>query len=108
MPEQLAAELQDMFKGLKKQAAARVQEGLGKITTGKDVLDFSLYRWIAEKMLRSEKREYVFAHLLLVISWNLICRVGNTVSICLEHLEWREDALAIYFAQMKVCCGLFS
>ena len=54
MPEQLAAELQDMFKGLKKQAAARVQEGLGKITTGKDVLDFSLYRWIAEKMLRSD------------------------------------------------------
>ena len=30
-----------------------------------------------------------------------MCRAGNAVGICFSHVEWREDALAIYFAHMK-------
>ncbi|OWY98832.1 hypothetical protein PHMEG_00030295, partial [Phytophthora megakarya] len=28
-------------------------------------------------------------------------RAANTVSSCYQHLEWREDALCVYFAHMK-------
>jgi hypothetical protein len=28
-------------------------------------------------------------------------RAGNAFSICCDHIEWTEDALAIYFAHMK-------
>ncbi|KAJ8578939.1 hypothetical protein ON010_g261 [Phytophthora cinnamomi] len=35
------------------------------------------------------------------MSWNLISRAANTASICYGHLEWREDALCVYFAHMK-------
>ncbi|POM77362.1 Hypothetical protein PHPALM_5262 [Phytophthora palmivora] len=36
------------------------------------------------------------------MSWNLMARAANnTVSIYYKHLEWREDALCVYFAHMK-------
>jgi hypothetical protein len=44
---------------------------------------------------------HAFAHSVLTISWNLMCRVNNAVGICLEHLEWRDDALCVYFSHMK-------
>ena len=28
-------------------------------------------------------------------------RAGNWFSVCYDHMEWTEDALAIYFAHMK-------
>ncbi|POM80249.1 Hypothetical protein PHPALM_1941 [Phytophthora palmivora] len=38
----------------------------------------------------------------MMMSWNLMARAANnTVSICYKHLEWREDALCVYFA-----CGV--
>jgi hypothetical protein len=32
-------------------------------------------------------------------------RAANTVSICYGHLEWRDDALCVYFAHMKRLAG---
>ena len=31
----------------------------------------------------------------------MMCRAGNGVNICFNHMEWRNDALCIYFAHMK-------
>ncbi|KAF1791912.1 hypothetical protein GQ600_1675 [Phytophthora cactorum] len=47
------------------------------------------------------KKKHIFAHNLLVISWNLMCHTGNSVSIRYEHLEWDEDSLAVWFGHMK-------
>ena len=52
-------------------------------------------------MLTSGLPDAVFAHTFLLLSWNLICRAGNTASICLAHMEFGDDCLKIYFAQMK-------
>lgn len=65
-------------------------------------MDFKVYQYLAKNFLEaSYQRENIFAHLFLVLCWNLICRAGNVVSICLNHIEWREDALCIFFAHMK-------
>ena len=44
----------------------------------------------------------IWGHLfLLVLTWNLICRVNNESKICLCHMEWADNALQIYFANSK-------
>eukprot|EP00644_Phytophthora_capsici_P007419 jgi/Phyca11/111881/e_gw1.21.330.1 len=81
--------------------AAAIGQGLGQIKVGKDPMPLSLYKQVATAMLMSPSRDMVFARTFMVLSWNLMSRAANTASICYRHLEWREDALCVYFAHMK-------
>ncbi|OWY99927.1 hypothetical protein PHMEG_00028988 [Phytophthora megakarya] len=56
---------------------------------------------LCKAMREQAKQKFVFAHMFLGVSWNLICRVGNSVPICYEHLECDDDALAIWLKHMK-------
>jgi hypothetical protein len=101
MSLQLAGELAVHFRGLKRETALSVGQGRGRVQTGKDPMSFTLYKRLCRFYLKSEKREYVFTRTFMVMCWNLMCRSANAVSICLSHMEWRGDALGIYFAHMK-------
>lgn len=94
-------ELATLFRGLKRRVTIEKQQGDGRIQTGKSPLNFSLYRRLNEYMLLEATTESVFGRAFLCVSWNLICRSANTISIHLHHMEWIDDALAIYFAHMK-------
>ncbi|POM65190.1 Hypothetical protein PHPALM_19137 [Phytophthora palmivora] len=52
-------------------------------------------------MLAHSSKEMPFAHAYMVIAWNLMCRSANAFGIRHSHMEWRGDALQIYFAHMK-------
>ncbi|KAF1790753.1 hypothetical protein GQ600_19715 [Phytophthora cactorum] len=41
----------------------------------------------------------------MVIAWNLMCRSSNAFGIRHSHMEWKGDALQIYFAHMKIDQG---
>lgn len=30
-----------------------------------------------------------------------MCRSSNAISICYDHMEWKEDCLRVFFAHMK-------
>ena len=94
-------ELTTLFKGLKIKSAVKQQNGNGRIQVGKSPLSFAMYRKINEYMLKENTSESVFGRTFLCLTWNLICRSANTVSIHLHHLEWMDDCLSIYFAHMK-------
>eukprot|EP00834_Sanchytrium_tribonematis_P003532 NODE_139_length_16235_cov_0.569038.p3 type:complete len:603 gc:universal NODE_139_length_16235_cov_0.569038:14135-15943(+) len=89
------------YLGLRRTTAQRTADGEGRIKVGKDPMDFPLLKFICESLLKSKEKENVFGRCFILICWNLMCRAGNVVSICLEHLEWRNDSLCIYFAHMK-------
>jgi hypothetical protein len=97
MPVEFAAELTLFFKGLKRTVAHRG----GNIKEGKEPFEFSLFQLLCRTMQEEADAEFVFAHTFLVLSWNLMCRAGNTVSIRWEHVQWTQDALAIRFSHMK-------
>lgn len=101
MSTHMETQLSRCFRGLKKTIAKETAQGEGKITVGKDALPVTLYCFLAKSLLQAGSREDVFAHTFMLLSWNLMCRSANTVSICYNHLEWHEDALGIYFSQMK-------
>ncbi|ETO63806.1 hypothetical protein F444_18559 [Phytophthora nicotianae P1976] len=80
--------------------SSAISSGDGPIKVGKDPMTFSLYRSIAMEMMRSASREMIFARVFLVLSWELMSRSANTVSLCYNHMEWGEDALKVFFAHM--------
>ncbi len=95
VPSSLGQPLTDVLTGLKKTRAEKVQAGQITVRVGKDPLKMADYRWLAEHLLKSDDRGTSFAHCLLILSWNLICRVSNAVGICFDHMQWTGDALGM-------------
>ena len=85
-----------LYKGFKRQVAEEVQNGNGKITTGKCPMSFDLYRQINILMMKEDTTESVWARAFLTLTWNLICRATNTCTVHLHHIEWRTDSLCIF------------
>ncbi|OWY99839.1 hypothetical protein PHMEG_00029090 [Phytophthora megakarya] len=42
-----------------------------------------------------------FSHTYLVLAWNLMCRSSNAFRIRHSHMEWRGDALKIYYERFR-------
>ena len=101
MSTELESELKNHYKGLKRKVASDIAAGGGQIKVGKDPLSFSLFRFLGLELLKLACRESVFAHAFMILAWNLMARAANTFDVCHNHMEWVEDALCIYFAQMK-------
>ena len=101
MSPELEGELTNHFSGLKRKIAANIQAGEGEIKVGKDPLCLQLFRFLGFELLVDVSRESIFARTFMIICWNLMARASNAFEVCINHMEWREDALCIYFCQMK-------
>jgi len=99
--DQFLLELTTLMRGLKREIATEKQHGNGKIQTGKIPISFALYRHINEYFLKENTMESIFTRAFMCLTWNLVCRATNTVTIHLHHLAWADDCLSVYFAHMK-------
>lgn len=79
--------------------AAKAREATGDNgSVDKKPLPFQAYRQICQWLLESEGDEAIFAHSFLTVTWNLMCRTKNTVTIHRRHMSWTDDCLSIDFA----------
>jgi hypothetical protein len=101
MSKTLETELTNHFRGLKRRVADTIASGNGSCKVGKDPLPFNVYQKLCMKMLLSPTREVIFARTFLIMTWNLMSRVSNTLSIRYDHIEFVEDSLCVYFPKMK-------
>lgn len=102
MSQEKKDEISSHFRGIKRKKTLEAQAGKGTIKTGKDPQDFSLYVWFCSKFLSStDSAEGIFAWCALTLSWNLMCRVRNSMSICFELFIANQDSIGILFAHMK-------
>ena len=101
MNEKDVQEIGIHYRGLKRKVASDNMTQGRRTHSGKIPLTFDLFKFLAKRMLELNDREFVFARCFMILSWNLMARSSNVVHIAFEHIEWREDALCIYFAQMK-------
>jgi hypothetical protein len=101
IPTSFGDSLKEYFRGAQRISAQEKGKGSGKVQTGKDAMSFSLYAYLCRKLLTIGDESAIFAHTYMTMSWNLMCRAGNTASICFSHLQWQDDALCVYFAHMK-------
>lgn len=77
----LQSELLICFRGLKRTVAERAADGTMKIKTGKDLLSFELYSTLCDATTQMEGKDILFARTFLILVWNLMCRLSNTVMI---------------------------
>lgn len=106
-PEGFKADLETLYKGLKRTNARDIARGKGKIKRGKEAMQFGLYCELSELLLKATDgkgnypRENQYAHNVLTASWNLMSRVGNATQIHVTHFDWVDDSLAVYFSYTK-------
>ena len=100
-PQTFESDLKGAYKALNRRISKKTQEGELDIKVGKDPLRFDFYRFLSRRLLHSKADQHIFAHTMMVLSWNLMSRVSNSASICYAHMSWEEDSLAIKFAHMK-------
>ncbi|KAG5185906.1 hypothetical protein JKP88DRAFT_310845 [Tribonema minus] len=107
--EKVAKEIMVLQKGLVQQlAAAECSEGGGDARQDKPPLPFDLYQQLALAFLEDSVAENghcngPFGHLFFVLTWNLLCRTSKLGcgDILWQHLEWHDDALAVFLPQSK-------
>lgn len=99
-------DLSDLSKGLRRKITENRTFSGGEVREGKLPLSFNSYRSIGkalqlEAVASNAHCDGPFNHLYFVLMWNLMCRASNCSMVKLEHLEWRNDALVIFFSRQK-------
>jgi hypothetical protein len=94
-------DLEQSFAGLKRMAqVAKGKSGI-KLGQGKLPMSFLLYQKLCSWMIADGSKEALFCWCFLTITWNLVCRSKNTISIHRNHISWENDSLTIQFAHTK-------
>lgn len=101
MPQAFKDDLAVYFKGINRMSARRKQAGIGKVEVGKRPVGWGLFRLLCKTLLQLGSSDSIFAHTIITTSWNLICRAGNATHVHYSHMDWRGDALGIFFAHQK-------
>jgi len=78
------------------------KQSLGlKIVEGKKPMKKECYSKLAELFFKSDDRECIFAHLFLILDWNLMKRAENCVDAKVNHITFENDCLIFEFAKSK-------
>lgn len=104
---QLDFDRQTMFKGMmtgyQRIIQKKKQNGEMDMHEGKYPLSFSGYRFLAKKALEqtTDFPLAIFAHIFLLLCWNLLARCVSVSSIMYQHISWEEDSMVIVFPTTK-------
>ena len=72
------------------------------VSEGKEPMSVELYRSLCTWFLDWNTISGVFGYCILVLTWNLSCRVQNTCLIKFDDIFWTDwDCLKIHFRHMK-------
>ena len=85
-----------LFQGFKRKVSEELQQGGGRIQTGKSPMTYGLYRKINLYYLKEKTFESIWARAFLTLTWNLMCRATNTCSVHVHHMEWCDDSLGVF------------
>ena len=90
-----------LLKGFTHTIVGQHVEAGESLVEGKDVMGFECLKLLCEKFYEGRNDEYHFAHLFLLLEWNLIARSDNIVHLHVNDFEWKSDSLLIYLKQSK-------
>ena len=85
-----------------KRKGRKLKQDLGlEITEGKKAMSKGVYGFLAKTLFFSGDPEHIFAHLFLVLDWNLMKRAENCVDCKISHITVKSDCLVFQFAKSK-------
>lgn len=101
MSERNKTLMSEVLKGMERKRRRQLGIDGGRLKTGKDPLSFEAYSYLCGVITRRPEPQGTFAKCFLTICWNLMARSQNALSIHINHVEWVEDSLGIYYAHQK-------
>ena len=89
--------VEDFLGGYKRKIGQLQLSGVMSLVEGKQPVTFDGYRFLALNAVQARKdfSSSIFAHLFLLICWNLMARSVSVGSIMYAHMSWAGDALQI-------------
>ena len=86
------------FTGMKKEEAEKIQSGQARKREGRAPLSFELYKAISMTFMTTPDP---FAHLYLLLCWNLMTRTESVARMCVSHMELIHDAIGVRLPRQK-------
>ena len=62
---------------------------------------YEVYKKLCKLLFEGEGDDYAFAHMFLMLEWNLLARSDNCLAMNLNHIQCENDSLVFYFAKAK-------
>ena len=86
-PEDMVSKMGQYLRGISRQNAARKAKEGDSSQEGKRKMDFAVFQRMCELMLAKKDGKYAFAHLFVVLEWNLMMRAENCADAHIHHIE---------------------
>ena len=64
-------------------------------------MNFSTYKLMCKKFFKINHEYADFAHLYLILEWNLMARSDNIKDLNIKQIEWRNDLLVFSLQKEK-------
>lgn len=83
--------------GYKRLVADKKLNGEMKLKEGMSPITFTGYVFVASQAMQQQHdyQQGAFAHLFLILCWNLMARSLSVGSLMLQHISWENDSLLI-------------
>ena len=100
-PDEFAAYLSKLMSGIKKRVQRQKQKEGIRIEEGKTPMPLQVYALLCNYFIQQPDDDSILCHAFLTLEWNLMARSDSVTSCHLNHIEWRNDSLVIFFAHSK-------
>ena len=89
--------MSDFSSGYKRLVADKKLNGEMEVQEGKCPITFAGYIFVAQKALKmtADFHLSMFAHLFLLLCWNLMARSVSVCTIMLQHISWEQDSMVV-------------
>lgn len=104
MPPDLEEVCNNSLKGFTRKIENMKTTGEIPMHEGKMPMSFEAYRFIAKKTLEKAICDFplfIFAHIFLLLCWNLIARCISVSSLTYHNISWEEDCMTVVFPTHK-------
>ena len=101
MNDEFRKDMGQFISGMKRLVTkSKLDEG-ASLDEGKKPMSFDVYKTMCDLLLRDGGEDAAFAHLFLILEWNLMARSKNCTKMHVNHIQWREDSLVFFFGKSK-------
>ena len=100
-PDDFSADLSKIMSGFKKRVQRQKQKKGFRIEEGKTPMSLQVYSLICDYFVQQPDDDSILSHAFLTLEWNLMARSDNVTNCHLNHIEWRNDSLIVFFAHSK-------
>ena len=100
-PPEFRDRMTTLLKGLKRTIVEQKVAAGEVLEEGKDAMSFACLKLLCQKFVEGNRDEYHFAHIFLLLEWNLIARSDNVSNLHVNDFEFEGDSLLVYLKKTK-------